>query len=190
MKTEFKDTLETTLTDEIKGTRTTSDESVASRGNVKETFKKYNEHVEEHFYDKKEIDYFFSKIWHWVKKHVLKVDFYTDLLGNLQNSLSSDPNYEKLSKKAISVESVQSLGNAVTERIRYLESENTSKDEQLNKLLSRIKTLEEYVAKHDEEFKKHLEDFENHKDNYGYYNYYDYEYSDYPTGLKNKEGQK
>lgn len=121
MKTQYTEAEETRIENEVEGVRETSDSSVASRGNVKNTLKEFNKHLEEHYYDTSEINYFFDKIWHFIKKHVIHTDYFVTVLGKIRGSHVDSASYNKIKNKPVSVESVDNLVETINEKVTGIE---------------------------------------------------------------------
>lgn len=136
MKTQYTEAEETRIENEVEGVRETSDSSVASRGNVKNTLKEFNKHLEEHYYDTSEINYFFDKIWHFIKKHVIHTEYFITVLGKIRGSHVDSTDYNKIKNKPISVKSVDNL----------VESINTKIEDVVKTTNSKIDSIEEEVA--------------------------------------------
>ena len=132
MKTQYTDVQETRIENEVEGVRETSDESVATRGNVKNTLKDFNEHIEKHYYDTSEIDYFFKKIWHFIKRHIFHTDYIIDRLGKIRGTHKDNNNYDRIKVKPISTESIDNLTDTINEQFDVFQETYDQKIQETN----------------------------------------------------------
>lgn len=145
MKTQYTEAEETRIENEVEGVRETSDSSVASRGNVKNTLKEFNKHLEEHYYDTSEINYFFDKIWHFIKKHVINTGFFITALGKIRGSHVDSDTYSKTQNKPISIKSVDNLVDTLNTKFGNVEESVLDANQRIDELDEKTDAINERI---------------------------------------------